>query len=541
MKEWLNRAALVLACVALAACSKNALTGGGAGVTHHVLRFSDAEDLQNLNPVISTQSNLGWLSQMTMAYLVRYGNDNKPIPELATVVPTQKNGGISADGKTITWHLRRGVKWSDGQPFNADDVVFTTNAVNNPRNNVPGHDGWNLITKIDEPDKYTVVFHMKKPYSSFLPTFFGSAGANPCVLPKHILGGLPDINHAPYNSLPVGIGPFKYQSWTRGDSVVLVRNPYYWRGQPKLERVVFKILPDRNTVFTQLQTGEIDMWVFPGYGYYDRLKALSGVRTFTTPGYYFDHVDFNIAHAPLKDPAVRQALRLATDRTVLNEKISHGLGILQDSIYSPADEYIDRSIEFARFDIAKANALLDSSGWKRGSDGVREKNGVRLALEFATSTGAPDTDERIELIRNWWKQIGVSLGVKHYLPSLLFAPIQDGGILNAGKYDVATFSWGFDPSQDLSPAYECSQIPPNGQNNVRWCNAAADAAFERFKRQYDPPLRAGDARIVQQQMNADVPIVVLDYRRNLYAVSDALKNYDPNAATPFDDMMNVDI
>jgi len=144
-----------------------------------------------------------------MGWLTRYDSENKPFPELLSVLPTVENGGVSKDGKTITWHLRHGVKWSDGAPFDADDFVFSTQAVLNPKNNEVGRDGWDLIEKIDEPDKYTVVYHMKKPYAPYLATFFGTAGANPCIIPKHILGNLPNINTAPYNALPIGIGPLR--------------------------------------------------------------------------------------------------------------------------------------------------------------------------------------------------------------------------------------------------------------------------------------------------------------------------------------------
>ena len=146
-------------------------------------------------------------------------------------MPTQANGGVSKDGLTITYHLRKGVSWSDGAPFDADDVVFSTNVVLNPANNEVGRQGWDQITKIDEPDKYTVVYHLKKPYSPFIETFFSTAGANPCILPKHLLAKYPNINNVPYNSLPIGIGPFKYLRWDRAQDVVLVPNPLYWRGQ----------------------------------------------------------------------------------------------------------------------------------------------------------------------------------------------------------------------------------------------------------------------------------------------------------------------
>src|SRR5580698_7582040 len=208
----------------LVACTKSSSVAGSGGRINawtqpHVLRFADAGDVNTLNPHLGQFADIGYLSSMTMAYLIKWDEHNNPYPELATQVPTQANGGVSKDGLTITWHLRKGVRWSDGAPFDADDVVFSTNAVNNPRNNEIGRDGWDRIVKMDEPDKYTVVYHLKEPYSGYLPSFFGSAGANPCILPKHILGNLPEINTAPYNNKPVGIGPFRYVRWKRGESV----------------------------------------------------------------------------------------------------------------------------------------------------------------------------------------------------------------------------------------------------------------------------------------------------------------------------------
>src|ERR1700685_175252 len=140
--------------------SRQAGTSKNAYTIPHTLRIGDTQDFDSLNPHLATAITLGNLSQLTMAYLVRYGRANRPVPDLATIVPTQENGGVSKDGLTITWHLRRGVKWSDGAPFDGDDVVFSTNVVNNPANNEVGRDGWDLISKMDEPDKYTVIYHL---------------------------------------------------------------------------------------------------------------------------------------------------------------------------------------------------------------------------------------------------------------------------------------------------------------------------------------------------------------------------------------------
>ncbi|MEA2665319.1 MAG: peptide/nickel transport system substrate-binding protein [Candidatus Eremiobacteraeota bacterium] len=506
-----------------------------------MLRYATAEDIVGLNPHLTQQTVLSYMAQMTMAWLTKYDVHNRPIPELSTEVPSRENGGISKDGLTITYHLRKGVKWSDGQPFTADDVVFSTKVVLNPANNEVGRDGWDLITKIDEPDKYTVVYHLRKQYAPFAATFFSTGGANPCVLPKHLLANLPNINHAPYNALPVGIGPFKYKSWKRSDSVELVPDPLYFRGQPKLQRIVFKIVPDRNTVTTQLETHEIDLWTPVSPAYYDRVRSIPGVVVDKNPGYYFGHLDLQNTHPGLDDPRVRRALRLATDREQIKMKIRHGLGLVQDNPVSPANPAFDKSVPTDPYDPAQAAKLLDQAGWKPGPDGIRTKNGHALNLVFATSTGTPDTDSMIELIRAEWKNVGVGLSVKRYPSPLMFAPYADGGIVYGGKWDVITFNWGGDPIGDLSSLYECKSIPPNGQNDPRYCNKTVSAAMEKFKLEYDEKKRQQYSHVIQSGIAQDTPIIVLDIVEDIFAHNSDLKGFHPNQLSPFDDMMNVDI
>ena len=519
-------------------------TSSGNGYTQHgTLRIGDTQDVNGLNPHIVNATSLGNLSELTMAYLARYDVHNLPVPELATVIPSQANGGISKEGLTITWHLRKGVKWSDGSPFSGDDVVFSTKAVLNPANNEVGRDGWSLITKIDEPDKYTVVFHLRKPFAAFLPNFFGSAGGNPCILPKHILGNLPNINNAPYNSLPVGIGPFRYVKWVRSDHIELEPNPYYWRGQPKLKHVFYKFIPDNNTLLTQLQTGEIDLWPLASTNFYSRLASMPGHVVIQQPSNYFLHLDFNMRNPVLgHDLAVREALRYATDRESLRTTIFHGLGVLQEGMVPPGSPAYDPNLKtIAPFDTAKANALLDADGWKAGSDGVRAKDGKRLFFVFAQPSGNPAADEAIELMRAWWKQIGVGIELRHYQQALFFAPYADGGIVYGGKFDITMFSWGGDPIGELSNLYECTQWPPNGQNDPRYCNPAVDVAMQHFKASYDAKVRLPYVEFEQQQIVKDVPTVVLRINDDLFAYNNDLKGFIPPQLTPFDNMMNVEI
>ena len=435
-------AAALAACALLAGCTKVGTQSSGPDAGRqpfphpHQLRYATAEDITGLNPHLVTQTVVSYLTELTMAYLLKTGSHNEPVPELAVVVPTKENGGISRDGKTITYHLRKGVVWSDGAPFTADDVVFSTNVVLNPANNEVSRSGWDLITKIDEPDKYTVAYHLKKPYGGYSYQFFSSAGANPCLLPKHLLAKYPNINNVPYNSLPIGIGPFKYVAWKRSDYVELVPNPTYFRGEPKLQRIVFKIVPDRNTVMTELQSHEIDLWAPVSLAFYDRVRALPGISVVHQPGYYFGHLDLNVSHPILRDVAVRRALLYATDRLTIKEKIHHGIGVLQDDMVSPANPAFDKRVPTTPVDIAAGKRLLAADGWRPGPDGILRKGNLRLALVFASSTGTPDVDETIELIRGWWKQLGVELDVKRYPSPLYFAPFSEGGIVYAGKFTL---------------------------------------------------------------------------------------------------------
>jgi peptide/nickel transport system substrate-binding protein len=541
-------AALALgAALLFSACTK---AGGGTAeggranswTQPHVLTMSaGAGDVSTLNPHLAQFQDVLYMASMTMAWLIKWDEHNNAYPELLTEIPTKANGGIGKDGLTITYHLRKGVKWSDGAPFDADDVVFTTKVILNPATNEVGRAGWDQITKIDEPDKYTVVYHMKTPYSPFVENFFSSQGGNPCVLPKHLLDKLPNINNAPYNALPVGIGPFKFERWDRGEQVVMVANPLYFRGRPKLDKVVFKIIPDRNTMLSQVQAHEIDMWYLVPGNYLDAVSQLKPYTVVRQPGYIYNHLDFNLARPADSDPIVRQALLLAIDREEILHKISHDVGIVQDVTVPPSAPYAVTDIPVTPFDIDKANALLDKGGWVRGPDGIRQKNGVKLLLDFATVQGSQDVDKQIELIRVNWKKIGVDLSVRHYAAATFFAPIQMGGVVYGDKWDIIGFAWTNDAIGDLSQIYGCEEFPPKGQNNLRWCNPKAGAAMRAVYNQFEQSERNASVKIVEQELVKDVPTIVTKLNEDVFLYNKDLKNWHPNSITPFDNMMDVDI
>jgi peptide/nickel transport system substrate-binding protein len=506
----------------------------------HVLRYSDMLDISSLNPFFATSGNITALTELTMAEFVRFDAHGNPVPELITTIPTRANGGISADGKTITYHLRRGVRWSDGAPFDADDVVYTVGVAKNTQNNLAVHDPWDRLASATERDKYTVVFRLKEPYATFIQDYF-STQSNSCILPKHILGPGTLINDAAYNGLPVGIGPFRYVAYHRGSDVDMEANPYYWRGKPKLHEVVYEVIPDENTLMTELQSGGVDLWDLINGTLLNRAKALPAHRSATRLSNYLGGVFFNTAHPRVSDPTVRRALRLATDRTMIFDKVFFRNGALTESVIPRvAKDYL--ALPLSKYDPAEAARMLDADGWKLGPDRVRHKDGVALSLDLAIPSGYLPSETLAALLKEDWSKIGVGATIHVWSTAQFFATYSAGGIIQTGKFDAALFSTSVGPIfANINGVYDCAGIPPNGLNADRYCNHEVDALNERYLHSYDPRVQRAAADGMQRLIDRDAPAIIL-YERAFVSVYDArLTGYNPNPFSYWGDPLQLDI
>jgi peptide/nickel transport system substrate-binding protein len=500
--------------------------GGNRFTTPGTLRFSDGEDIGGLNLHIVPQVSVGQLTQLTGAFLIRFDDASRPYPDLLERIPSLANGDISRDGLSITFRLRPGLVWSDGHPLQSDDVAFSFEAVNNPKNNEYSRSGFDQIVDLAAGNKTTTTIKLKRPYGSFYETYFSSA--NLPLLPKHLLGSLPDINTAPYNALPIGSGPFKYVSWARNVSVDMVANDRYFRGRPKLNRIVYKIVPNWNTVETLLRTGELDIaWLVPS-NLLDRLATAPGFMHLSQPSDLRTQLQFNTSAPPLREAAVRQALRLAIDRATLLRKIEHGHGYLSDSILGPlCAEAVQIAPEPQ--DPKRAAELLETAGWRAGADGVRAKNGVRLEVDIATISGSPERDAWALLIQNWWNVIGVKANVKHYPPSVLFGAYSANGIQTRGNYTGAINQQGYGYSGTVEAIFACNQFPPAGFNTVRYCNPQLDRLMDRFDGSYDPAVRKTTLAAIQRIIADEVPVITLFFPSDNFVYNGDLHNFAPFA------------
>ena len=494
--------------------------------THHgLLRIANLSEPDTLDPVVGNQQIDSDLAFLWGGYLFNFSDRNEFVPELATEMPTLGNGGISRDGKTIVYHLRRGVLWQDGKPFGADDVIFTWHAIMNKKNNVGSTVGYDDIASIEKRDAFTIAVHVKAVYAPFTATFFAPSGNPYPVLPAHLLAAYPDINRVAYNSQPVGTGPFIVQKWARGSKIVFRANPHYWRGPPKLKEIWYSPVPDENTIITQLQSHEVDLEYNASERNYAQFARLTGFRTVLTPFTGYAELAINTSAPNLNDVRVRRALWYALDTRRIIADVSHGVDTPATSDQPTFSWAYTADVARYPHDPARARALLDAAGWKLGADGVRYKGGRRLSLVIAGSSGSAAGNAIDILVQRDWHDVGIEANVKNYPTSLFFASFGAGGIVQNSKFEIAFYSWlnGTDP--DDSVLFMCDQFPPAGQNVYRFCNARLDAAERVALDQNDRAKRTSAYRTIQRVVARDVPMIPLFFTRRISVQNSDLKNY----------------
>jgi peptide/nickel transport system substrate-binding protein len=521
----------------LAGCTRVGTTGSDAGSGRHpwtqagILRVGMQTPPNTLNPVLSTNTTEGMIGRLMFDVLVTADEKGRPVPDLAGQVPTLANGGISKDELSVTYHLRPNMKWQDGAPITSKDVAFTWRAIMNPNNNVVERNGYELVSKVDTPDPLTVVFHLKQKFSPFVNTVFGESDDPFAVLPEHLLGKLPDINHVPYNANPVGSGPFKLKEWARGDHMTFVANDDYFLGAPKLKEIVIKFVPDENTEVNLLRTHDIDWQFEASPNEYKQLIMIPDINVVLQDRNEYERVQMNTKHKPLDDPRVRRAIAYAIDNAKLVHDLTGGSATAADQDLPPFMWAHSQNITRYPPDPAKAKALLRQAGWTPGPDGIMQKNGQRLSLVLVTNSTNATRRLAVVQVQNMLRQAGIDVELKFYLGTLLFATMAEGGIIQNGRFDLSFTGWvaGIDPDQ--SSLFMCDAQPPHGNNETHYCNPLLDAAEEKALTHSDIPTRKAAYDVIEGLLTRDVPSDAIWWPRQVQPINPDFKNFKPNPVT----------
>jgi peptide/nickel transport system substrate-binding protein len=529
-----------------AACSRGDAGGAAHGARHdwtntHRLVIAAAAEPRTLDPILGPAQPTLELSMFLFSYAIRYDDRGRPVPDALTEVPTPQNGDVSRDGRTLRYRLRRDAVWNDGVPLSCSDLRFTWRAVMNARNDVATRAGYDDIATIDCSDPHVAVVHMKRTYAPFLQQLW-SVNGNAPILPEHVLARYNDargsFNQAPYHAAPtVTSGPYRFRSWRRGGEVRLEANERYFRGRPAIQEIVYRPVPDGNTLVFLLRRHEADLVFGLPESQWSSARSISGFTAIAPVVYSWTHIDFNLRSPLFRDAGLRRALTYALDRRALVKNVGHGLGELTDTIFSPSlyrAAYDSRAVKYP-YSPARARALLDAAGWTLARDGIRVRRGRRLQFTISTQTESLSGRLLETQVQAEWRAVGADVSVKNYPGVLFFDNDPRRGILQGGKYDTAFFAWTGAPDLDMSAIYSGRYVAPHGQNALGWDNRVATAAMDDANATIDPARRIRDYAVVQREFARDDPSIILWYVRYPILWNDDVKGITatPAIAPPF--------
>jgi peptide/nickel transport system substrate-binding protein len=494
-----------------------------------LLRVAVQSDLKNLNPLLNSNTTDVFVDRLMFEPLLTADAKGNPLPMLAASVPTPANGGISTNGLMITYHLRRGVKWTDGVPVTSSDVKWSWRAIMNPDNNVVSRHGYDDISSIATPDPYTVVVHLKRRFAPFVDTFFAESDQPYMLAPAHVLARYPNINQVPFDSDPsVSDGPYKFVEWARGDHISLERNDAFFLGRPGLDRIDVRIVPDEDTSVNLLRTHAIDYMFQASIENYPALRSLPDTRIVwvNVNGYYY--VQLNLARPYLIDPRVRLAIAYAIDKKELARTLTFGTQTVATADIPDWMWAFNPNVRSYPHDITQSRALLREAGWSPGPDGIMQKNGDELQLVMVTNNSSTTRRREATEVQAMLREAGISVEIKYYQGDVLYAPAGMGGILQLGKFDMTVSGWyaGIDP--DDSTQFTCENFPPSGYNYSRYCSAQMQAAQAIALTQYDRSSRLGAYYRIQELLIRDNPAIFTAWLRQMEPISVDFHGFDPN-------------
>lgn len=451
------------------------------------------------------------------------------IPNLATEIPTQANGGISADGRTWTIKLRKDAAWHDGTPFTAADMVFTLDTLLNPKVVVRSRNGHEHVDSYKALDDYTVQIKLKDDFAPYMVSWQKTS-----IIPKHILASVPDINTAAFNTAPIGTGPFKFKERVAGSYISFEPNLKYHGGAPKLTSLIQKYVADQQTMYAQLQTGDIDIYDINGIPpvLYAKAKALPNVKVMLSPSPFVEFIYFNCAKPQFSEKVVRQALYQAVDKKGWIDAVWYGVPVPTLSYLPPTHWAYNKNLKDPGFDPKKAAAMLDAAGWVVGADGVRAKGGVRLAFTMSTTSGNKPREQAQQLVQQNWKKIGVEMTIKNMAGSVVW-----GDYTIKGEFDTLMVAWDplLYPDPDYTDRIHSKLIPAqggSGSNYVQYKNPEIDDLCAKGAATVGLAERKAIYDKIQEILLDDVPFAPIFSWQSIVATRDRAHGYTVNPYCP---------
>lgn len=465
-----------------------------------------------INPILCQYNDVDQdLVALVFNGLTKVGKENEIIHDLA------ESWEISEDGLVYTFHLRHDIRWHDGLPFTAEDVVFTAEAMQDPHYQGVSYLGalWRSV-RAKKIDDYTVEFILKEPFAPFLE--YTTIG----ILPAHLLAGVSaeDLPEHEFNRKPMGTGPFRVKELTE-EHIVLEANPYFYGPKPYLSKIEFKLYPSYEEVYSAYERGEIE-----GIGRVQpedvpRLASESQLNLLSAPlsGYAIVFLNLDNPRVPFfQEKEIRQALLYGLDRQGIIDRDLKGYGLVAHSPIMPQSWAYYEGVTKYDYDPERASALLEEAGWRLRGD-AREKDGIRLEFTLL-SDGDPRRAKLAEDLARQWEEIGVKA-----VPQVSSV----GDALRSHRFEAALVNLTILPDPDLYPFWHQTQIE-RGQNYACFDNREASELLEEARRTTEQGRRVELYRSFQEIFAEEVPSLLLYYPVYIYAIDEKVKGVQVEAA-----------
>jgi peptide/nickel transport system substrate-binding protein len=501
-----------------------------------------------LNPHFATGTKDQDGSRIFYEPLASYDPEGNLFQVLAAEVPSVQNGGVSKDGRSVTWKLKKGVTWHDGKPFTSADVVFNWEFVKDPKTAARTIGSYTDIEKIDVLDSHAVRLVFKKPVPFWANAF---CGVNGMIIPKHLFESYmgEKSREAPNNLKPVGTGPFKFVDFKPGDIVKGDLNPnYHVPNRPFFDSIEMKGGGDAvSAARAVMQTGEYDYaWNMQVED--EILKRFEqggrGKADIVTTG-NIEHIQLNNTdpwtevdgerssikskHPFLTDPAVRQALSLLVDRASVQEQIYGRTALTTANFLNAPAPFVSKNNRW-EFNVDKANQILEAAGWKKGGDGIRAKDGKKLKMVYQTSINAPRQKTQA-IVKQACAKAGIEIEIKSVVASVYFS--SDPANLDtyphfATDLQMYTVTQTMPDPQDFMLQFTPWEIASKenkwqGRNITRWQSDEYGKLFKAAEAELDPVKRAALFIQMNDLVIKNVVAIPVAWRPRVSAISNKLK------------------
>jgi peptide/nickel transport system substrate-binding protein len=431
---------------------------------------SSIGDARRLNPVIANDSASGTINDQIFNGLVKYDKNIRLIGDLA------ERWEVSNGSKTITFHIRKGVKWHDGVEFTAEDCLFSYNKFIDPNVATPYSSSYMDVSSAEVVSKYIFRVTYKEPFSPALESW--SMG----MIPKHLLEGK-DINTDSFNRKPVGTGPYKFREWIAGQKIVLDANNEYFEGRPHIDQFIYRIIPDSSTMFQELLSGGVDMMGLNPLQYLrksETRRIRENYRKFRYPANAYTYMGYNLTNLLFQDVKVRQALSYAIDRRSIIDGLLLGLGEPCTGPFSHVSWAYNPNAKSYDYNPRLASRMLAESGWEdRNRDGVLEKNGRTFRFTILTNQGNTERIRTAEIIQQNLKAIGIDVSIRVMEWQAFLEQI------DKRSFEAIILGWSMGRDPDLYDIWHSSKTKKGEYNFIGYKNTEVDRLLVEGRRTFD--------------------------------------------------------